>query len=122
MAHAVCYFLAAEKNDQKKATYAMDIFSPLYDIKREIKDKSTDERMQVNLKLAKPIWLSFGKWLGENAGKVNDKSAIHKTFAYTMKRYKRFALYMDNGLLNIDNTNRVQHQTHRFGQKKLHVQ
>ena len=103
MAHARRYFLEAEKNDPKRAAYAMDIFSRLYDIEREIKDKSIDERKEVRQELAKPIWVGFGHWLEENAGHLNEKSAIHKAFAYTMKRYKRLAIYMDNGLLNIDN-------------------
>ncbi len=81
----------------------MDIFTRLYDIEREIKDKSTCERKEVRQELAKPIWACFGQWLEENAGHLNEKSAIHKAFAYTMKRYKRLAVYMDNGLLNIDN-------------------
>jgi len=34
---------------------------------------------------------------------LNEKSAIHKAFAYTMKRYKRLSVYMENGALNIDN-------------------
>jgi hypothetical protein len=38
--------------------------------------------------LAKPIWDGFGYWLEENAEQLNEKSAIHKAFAYTMKRYK----------------------------------
>lgn len=103
MAHARRYFLEAEKNDPKRAAYAMDIFARLYDIEREIKDKSIDERKEVRQELAKPIWAGFGHWLEENAGQLNEKSAIHKAFAYTMKRYKRLAIYIDNGLLNIDN-------------------
>lgn len=34
---------------------------------------------------------------------LNEKSAIHKAIAYTMKRYKRLSVYMENGALNIDN-------------------
>jgi len=81
----------------------MNIFTRLYDIERKIKDKSTCERKEVRQELAKPIWACFGQWLEDNAGQLNEKSAIHKAFAYTMKRYKRLAVYMDNGLLNIDN-------------------
>jgi transposase len=94
MAHARRYFLEAEKNDPKRAAYAMDIFARLYDIEREIKDISTCERKEVRQELAKPIWASFGQWLEENAGQLNEKSAIHKTSAYTMKRYKRLAVYI----------------------------
>lgn len=103
MAHARRYFLESEKNDQKRAAYALSVFGQLYDIEREIKDKTTQERKQTRQELSKPIWLHFGQWLEENAGMLNEKSAIHKAFAYTMKRYKRLSVYMENGALNIDN-------------------
>lgn len=103
MAHSRRYFLEAEENDPKRAAYALNVFGQLYDIERGIKDKTIDERKEARQKLSKPIWVHFGQWLEENAGMLNEKSAIHKAFAYTMKRYKRLSVYMENGILNIDN-------------------
>jgi transposase len=103
MAHARRYFLESEKNDPKRAAYALNVFGQLYDIECEIKDKTIQEREEARQKLSKPIWGHFGQWLEENAGMLNEKSAIHKAFAYTMKRYKRLAVYLENGILNIDN-------------------
>ncbi|AMP98258.1 hypothetical protein AY601_2077 [Pedobacter cryoconitis] len=103
MAHARRYFLESEKNDPKRAAYALNVFGQLYDIEREIKDKTTSERKEARQELSKPLWILFGQWLEENAGMLNEKSAIHKAFAYTMKRYKRLSVYMENGTLNIDN-------------------
>ncbi|WP_152439805.1 IS66 family transposase, partial [Arcticibacter svalbardensis] len=90
-------------NDQKRAAYALDVFGQLYDIERDIKDKSSAERKEARQKLAKPIWENFGRWLEENAGLIKENSAIYKAFAYTMKRHKRLSVYMENGMLNIDN-------------------
>lgn len=103
MAHARRYFLEAEKNDPKRASYALEVFGQLYDIEREIKDKTIWQRKQARQELAKPIWENFGRWLKDNAGLLNEKSAIYKAFAYTMKRYKRLSVYMEDGTLNIDN-------------------
>jgi len=103
MAHARRYFLESEKNDPKRAAYALNVFGQLYDIEREIKDKTPQERKEARQELSKPIWGHFGQWLEENAGMLNEKSAIHKAFSYTMKRYKRLSVYMENGTLNIDN-------------------
>lgn len=103
MAHARRYFLESEKNDPKRAAYALNVFGQLYDIEREIKDKTTREREEARQELSKPIWVHFGQWLEENAGMLNEKSAIHKAFSYTMKRFKRLSVYMENGALNIDN-------------------
>lgn len=103
MAHSRRYFLEAEKNDPARSAYALDVFGRLYDIEREIKDKTPDQRKKARQELAKPIWSDFGRWLEDNAGLLNEKSAIYKAFAYTMKRYKRLSVYIENELLNIDN-------------------
>jgi len=50
------YFLEAEKNDPKRAAYALNVFGQLYDIECEIKDKTTQEREVARQKLSKPIW------------------------------------------------------------------
>jgi len=81
----------------------LNIFGQLYDIEREMKDKTTQECKEARQELSKPIWAHFGQWLEENAGMLNEKSAIHKAFSYTMKRYKRLSVYMEDGVLNIDN-------------------
>ena len=103
MAHSRRYFSEAEKNDPKRAAYALEIFGQLYDIERDIKDKTAEERKKARTELSKPIWESFGAWLEANAGQLNEKSAIYKAFAYTMKRFKRLAVYMEDEMLNIDN-------------------
>lgn len=103
MAHARRYFLEAEKNDPARAGYALEIFGRLYNIERKIKDKTAQQRKTARQELAKPLWSDFGRWLEENAGMLNEKSAINKAFAYTMKRYKRLSVYMENSTLNIDN-------------------
>lgn len=73
----------------------MEVFGRLYDMEREIKDKTAEQRKTARQELAKPLWPGFGRWLEENVGMLNEKSAIHKTFAYTMKRYKQRSVYMD---------------------------
>jgi len=103
MAHVRRYFLESEKNDPERVAYALNVFAKLYDIEREIKDKPSQERKKARQELSKPIWTHFGEWLEENAGMLNEKSTIHKAFAYAMKRYKRLSVYMENGDLNIDN-------------------
>jgi len=70
----------------------LNVFGHLYDIEREIKDKTTQDRKEARQELSKPIWGHFGQWLEENARMLNEKSAIHKAFSYTMKRYKRLSV------------------------------
>lgn len=102
-AHARRYFIEAQTNDPVRSAYAIDVFSKLYDIERMVKEMDPNEREQIRREQAKPIWESFGTWLEDNIALVNEKSAIYKAIAYTMKRFKRLSVYMDDPKLNIDN-------------------
>jgi len=81
-----------------------NVFGQLYDIEREIKDKNRQERKEARQELSKLIWGHFGQWLEKNAGMLYEESAIHKAFSYTMKRYKRLSVYMENGALDSVNS------------------
>lgn len=102
-AHSRRYFEQALENDPGRAEYAMGIFQALYEIERAHKDDSDQQRYAARQEKAKPIWDQFGSYLTEQAPCLKEGSAIHKAFAYTMKRFKRLTTYLDNGKLDIDN-------------------
>lgn len=103
MAHARRYFFDSLQNDPERAEYAMSVFGQLYDIERKIQDADIHSRKTIRKEQAKPIWEKFGNWLQENLAELNQGSAIFKAFVYTMKRFKRLSVYMEDGKLNIDN-------------------
>jgi len=103
MAHARRYFSDAITNDPDRAEYAMEIFGRLYNLERDIKDLNPEERLSTRQQKAKPIWEEFGRWLQQEIPELNEKSAIYKAFAYTMSRFKKLAVYMEDPKLNIDN-------------------
>mgnify|MGYP003575302481 CR=1 FL=1 len=103
MAHARRYFSDAITNDPDRAEYAMEIFGKLYGLERNIKELNAEERFWIRQQSAKPIWEEFGHWLQKEIPKLKEKSAIYKAFAYTMSRFKKLAVYMEDPKLNIDN-------------------
>lgn len=103
MAHARRYFFESKNNDPARAEYALSVFRSLYSIEQKIKDADPTARLETRQNEAKPIWQAFGIWLSENIVHLNEKSAVYKAFAYTMSRFKRLSVYLDNEKLNIDN-------------------
>jgi transposase len=102
-AHSRRYFEQALENDPGRAQYVMSMFQALYDIERTHKQDTPAERFAARQQKAKPIWDTFSAYLTEQAPQLKEGSAIHKAFAYTMKRFKRLTKYLDDGLLDIDN-------------------
>lgn len=103
MAHARRYFSDSISNDPQRAEHAMDVFGKLYTIERQIKDDAAQERLLARQEQAKPIWREFGRWLQQEIPMLNEKSAIYKAFAYTMARFRKLSVYMEDPKLNIDN-------------------
>jgi transposase len=102
-AHSRRYFEQALDNDPARAQYVMSLFQTLYDIERTHKQDTPGERHAARQQKAKPIWDTFAAYLTDQAPQLKEGSAIHKAFAYTMKRFKRLTKYLDDGLLDIDN-------------------
>lgn len=103
MSHARRYFEQSLKNDRARATHALEVFGMLYDIERKYKGSAPEDRLRARQQQATPIWEEFGRWLEDQAGLLAAGSAIHKAFAYTMRRYKRLSRYMDDPIVEIDN-------------------
>lgn len=103
MAHARRYFFDSLQNDPKRAGHAMSVFGQLYDIERKIQNADIHRKVTIRKEQAKPVWEMFGNWLQDNLAELNQGSAIFKAFVYTIKRFKRLSVYMEDGKLNIDN-------------------
>ncbi|SEN63135.1 IS66 C-terminal element [bacterium A37T11] len=103
LAHARRYFEQSQGNDKVRSTHALNVFGRLYDIEREHKESTPEERLAARQQYAKPTWQEFGRWLEDQVGLLAPGSAIHKAFAYTMRRFKRLSRYMDDGTIKADN-------------------
>ncbi len=103
MAHARRHFSEALDNDKKIGEYALTEIQKLYEIEREIKDYSTDEKYTIRQQRAVPILKSVGEWMVEQYTKVTPSSAIGKALAYSIRRWEGLSRYTTNGKLRIDN-------------------
>lgn len=103
MAHARRHFYEALENDKKISEYALTEIQKLYEIEREIKEYSKEEKYTVRQKRAVPILKSIGEWMVEQYSSVTPSSAIGKALAYSIRRWEGLSRYTTNGKLRIDN-------------------
>jgi len=100
-AHARRYFFDARDNQAKLAEHALMEIRWLYEIERELKGASHDERERVRQKKAVPILDRFKSWLGQNRGLP--KSPWGKAVSYTLGRWDKLTNYVEDGRIEIDN-------------------
>lgn len=104
-AHARRKFSEALKEDQVRASYALEQIAMLYDVERraDIEQLTYEQRAQLRSKLAYPIMRTFEKWIVKEYEKVLPKGRIGKALSYTYKIYHRLSRYHLDGRYNIDN-------------------
>ena len=109
MAHARRYFKEAEDNDKERSTYALKIFQEVYEIERQIKDLTTEERRNIRTKSILPMLDKFQSWMIEQYRQVTPKSPIGKALEYSLKRWKELTMFTTDGQLEIDN-NKIENE------------
>ena len=104
-AHARRGFAQALDNDRPGAAYALSQFGKLYDIERKaLKQNMTDaQRLALRQQHAVDILTDMGEWLKKEIGQVLPKSPIGKAIAYALARWDKLCLYVEDGMLEIDN-------------------
>lgn len=109
MAHARRYFKEAEDNDKARSTHALHAIQKLYELERQIKELSVEERLKIRQEKAVPILDELGRWMIEQYKLVTPKSPIGKALEYSMKRWKELGAYTTDGRLEIDN-NKIENE------------
>ncbi len=103
MAHARRYFSEAVDNDKVRSEYVLSQMQKLYEIEREIKELTLEEKYQFRKQQSVPILKALGVWMVEQYPQVTPKSAIGKALEYSMKRWEGLSRYTTDGKLMIDN-------------------
>ena len=105
MAHARREFTQALDNDRPRAAYVLSQFGKLYDIERKAREQNmTDaQRLALRQQHAVDILTDMGEWLKKEIGQVLPKSLISKAIAYALARWDKLCLYVEDGMLEIDN-------------------
>jgi transposase len=106
MAHARRYFSDSRSHDLKRSDHALEqFFGPLYKVEQQCRqagltyDEITDKRQQESILVLD----SFYAWLKEELPRVTPNTPIHKAIAYSLNRFKELSIYVDDGMLEIDN-------------------
>ena len=104
-AHARRKFEEALKEDQFRASYALDQIGLLYQVERRAdkENLSYEERSELRSRLAYPIMVAFEKWILSEYPKVLPKGRIGKALRYTYNIYHKLTRYHLDGKLKIDN-------------------
>jgi transposase len=75
----------------------------LFAIEREINGKPPDERRAVRQSRSKPLIEALEAWLREQRQKLSAKNDTAKAIDYTLKRWRAFTRFLDDGRLCMSN-------------------
>jgi len=104
MAHARRkFFELFESNKSPMADTALKYIQALYELEREVRDLSAEQRWSMRQSRGKPIANKMHEWLTEHRKTIADNSAASRAMDYTLKRWDALVRYLDNASLPIDN-------------------
>ena len=104
MAHSRRKFFDLHASSKSQiAGQACAYISQLYDVEREVKHLSVDERLQIRQAKSKPLANAFQEWMLLQRQKITDGSATAKALDYSLKRWGALTQFLDDGQLPIDN-------------------
>ncbi|MFD0957766.1 IS66 family transposase, partial [Virgibacillus alimentarius] len=86
-----------------KAQEGLTFCNKLFDIERELKDASPEERYEKRLERSQPVLDAFSAWLREQTPRVLPKSALGKAIKYCRNQWEQLEAFLVDGRLEIDN-------------------
>ena len=98
------FFDLMEAHKSPIATEAVERIAPLYEIEKEIRGRSPDERRAVRNARARPLLESLHAWLEASRAKLSRKSDTSVAIHYALARWDAFVRYCDDGRIEIDNS------------------
>lgn len=104
MAHARRKFFDLHvSNKSQIAEQALSYISALYDVEREVKSLTADERLHIRQARSKPLADALYQWMVLQRGYITDGTATAKALDYSLKRWGALTRFVDDGQLPIDN-------------------
>ena len=85
------------------AETALAQFGNVYDIEREIRDATAEERRAVRQQRTRPIMDALHQWMTLQRQQVPDSSATAKALDYSLRRWQALTGFVDDGRLPVDN-------------------
>ena len=85
------------------ATEAVERIGQLYDLEREIRGRSPDERKQARRARARPVVDAMQSWWEVSLSKLSRKSDVAGAIHYALNRWTALTRYIEDGQIEIDN-------------------
>lgn len=85
------------------AQEGLDFCNRLFQIERDLKDLSTEERYQKRLEQSKPVLESFLSWLKIKEQQTLPKSGLGKAIKYCLNQWAKLEAFLLDGRLEISN-------------------
>lgn len=93
-----------EQLKETTAYQAMEKIGQLYQIEKEIRDKTPEERYAQRQERSKPLLEAFFEWLHSLEDSVDRSSKIGEAILYSLNQEAYLKRYVEDGHLNIDNS------------------
>ena len=104
MAHARRKFFDLHvSNKSEIAQQALTYIGQLYEVDREVKHLSADERGHIRQTKSKPLADALHQWMLLQRQRITDGTATAKAFDYSLKRWVALTRFVQDGCLPIDN-------------------
>jgi transposase len=102
-AHARRKFYEARGSDALRSHQALAYYRQLYELERQAKDFSDEQRLQMRQDLSVPILGQFHQWLETQRTEVLPKSPMAEAVGYALNNWAALVRYTEAGFLAIDN-------------------
>lgn len=104
LAHARRKFFDLHAAGQSQiAAFALEQFARVYDIEREVKELSSQQRRAVRQQQTKPVLDALHRWMLRQRLLVPGGSATAKALDYSLRRWVALTRFADDGQLPVDN-------------------
>jgi hypothetical protein len=75
----------------------------LFDIERGINGQSAEQRCRIRKEQSAPLLATLEGWLREQRARLSNSSAVSKPIDYMLRRWDRFARFIDDGRICLTN-------------------
>lgn len=104
MAHARRKFFDLHvANKSQLAEQALHSIGGLYEVERQVRDMSDEDRCRIRQEKAAPLAKALHDWMLAQRDLVPNGSATAKALDYSLKRWVALTRYLDDGAVPIDN-------------------
>jgi len=103
LVHVRRYYSNALDSDRSRATYALDIFTKIYNLEREFAQLDPIERKAKRAELTLPLVKDLKQWIEQECIKVLPKSPIGKAMTYTQNQWQKIMTLFTDGRYQLDN-------------------